>query len=187
MKYTMTLMALGLSAALLTGCGSSGDDITTPSNASGIQGTGPGNTPETTADAKASLLGTWVRECDYDEDDDVSGIAEVTFREDGTLTFSVTDYPTKDCTGDSIEEYSEEEEYKVGAKTVGSDGKVAFEFDVFGEDDGEKFRDYFMVRYTSTELLFSGEKEDDSQPDGETPQTRNDYFDPDDKGFSKKK
>ena len=40
MKYTMTLMALGLSVALLTGCG--GGDSKVPTNASGIQGTGAG-------------------------------------------------------------------------------------------------------------------------------------------------
>ena len=73
MKYTMTLMALGLSAALLTGCGSSNDDGTTGASAninpSGIQGTGPGNTPETTKDAEASVLGTWERACKYDDFD----------------------------------------------------------------------------------------------------------------------
>ena len=45
-----------------------------------------------------------------------------------------------------------------------------------------------MVRYTSTELFFSDEKEDDSQPNGETPETRNDYFPADGGrgGFTKK-
>ena len=118
-----------------------------------------------------------------------SELNEVTFRADNTLTFKETKYPTKDCSGDSTEEDSFEEEYKIGTKTVGSDGKTAFEFDTFGEENGEKYREYFMVRYTSTELFFSDEKEDDSQPNGETPETRNDYFPADGGrgGFTKKK
>ena len=193
MKYTMTLMALGLSAALLTGCGSSNDDGTTGASAninpSGIQGTGPGNTLKL---LKMQRLVFWVRgkeHVKYDDFDGESELNEVTFRADNTLTFKETKYPTKDCSGDSTEEDSFEEEYKIGTKTVGSDGKTAFEFDTFGEENGEKYREYFMVRYTSTELFFSDEKEDDSQPNGETPETRNDYFPADGGrgGFTKKK
>jgi hypothetical protein len=153
-----------------------------PENPSGIQGTGPGNTPVKTEDAKASILGTWERGCIYDEYDNESRKTELTFKADESYTFKSIVYPTKYCTGDSTGEKVETGTYKLGKFTKGEDGKPAFEFDIHAVQEDK----YFMVRFTSSELIFTDNKDDHSQPNEETPETRNNYFSETKEAFTKK-
>lgn len=183
MTYKIAIMAVGLSVSMLIGCGGGNDDGNLPGTPSTP---GAGTIPNTIEEAKASILGTWESVCEYDAPNDASFVLEVTFRENDTLAFSGSKYPTNDCSGDSIGALSKEGTYKVGAKTKGSDEKEAFELETSVEEDGVVSTEYLMVRFTATILHFSIENEVTPQLDGKTPATRYNYFNADDLGFTKK-
>lgn len=159
MTYKMTLMALGLGAAMLTGCGSSNDD-----------GDNEIVIPETTAQAEVSIVGAYKKACEYYEMYDESYIGEVTINADKTWVYKETAYPTKDCSGDSIGSEGESGTYEVGALTKGSDGEPAFEFDTTVTDGPAR---YSMIRFTATRLI---DADEDDTFDGRTPETRANNF-----------
>ena len=123
------------------------------------------------------IIDTWLGLCHYAEDTDESYQAQLLLNIDLSFIYTEKIYPTNDCTGDyHTEQNTEIGTYKLGARTKGEDGKPAFNFERHTLVDNKINDEYFMVRLTSSELIFTDQKEDYSQPNGESIQTRNNYF-----------
>jgi len=124
-----------------------------------------------------SIIDNWLGSCHYDEYTDESYQAQLLLNIDLSFVYTEKIYPTHDCTGDyHTEQNVEIGTYKLGEQTKGEDGKLAFNFETHALVENKINNEYFMVRITSTKLIFTDEKEDNSQPNGESIQTRNNYF-----------
>lgn len=124
----------------------------------------------------APIIGIWEGNCHYQENDDESYQAELTFSVDSSYTYIEKTYPTHNCSGDYTLLHKDIGTYSLGNKTRASDGKLAYDFEIHTLQEGEMDDEYFMIRFTDKILTFTDEKEDYSQPNGETPQTRNNFF-----------
>jgi len=123
------------------------------------------------------ITDTWIGTCHYDENTDESYQAQLLFNIDLSFVYTERIYPTHDCTEDyHTEQNTEIGTYKLGTRTKGEDGQLAFNFETHTLIDNKVNDEYFMVRITSSQLIFTDEKEDHSQPNGENIQTRNNYF-----------
>ena len=180
MKYTIMLITGILSASLLTGC-----DLLKTSDTNQLEHHEI-DLPkvQTISFAKVTpnqtkIIGDWVGKCHYDEYADESYQAELLMHENLSYIYTEKIYPTYDCTGDYSEEQNKDVgAYKLGEKTKASDGKSAFDFETHSYQEGKRNDEYFMVRFTDSTLVFTDENIDNSQPNGETLQTRNNYFNP---------
>jgi len=150
MKYKMTLMALGLSAVMFTGCGggSSSDSASTSSSASNI--------PTTTAEAKARILGNWESACQGEGSSYRKSF--LSFAET-TGNFSEKTYTSSDCSDASLDSVQQDNafSYTVGAATKGANNEDAFEFDIPGND-------YMMVRFDESAMYFSDSNGQETSP-----------------------
>lgn len=149
----MTLMALGLSAAMFTGCGggSSSDSASTSSST-------PSNIPATTVEAQARILGNWESACQGEGSSYRKSF--LSFAET-TGNFSEKTYTANDCNDASLDSVQQDNSfsYTVGAAVKGANNEDAFEFDLIGEE-------YMMVRFDESAMYFSdshGQKTSPSQ------------------------
>ena len=142
MTNKMGLMALGLSMALLSGCGSSGgsDDPTAP------------------VDVATKIVGTWLGDCHQNGVNDYS-LEQITFNADGSGMYYGSDYDVAGCDPQNVvESYDTTFDYTIGATVAAADGADAVELnlDAPGTDDW-----YTMVRFDADNLLLAdGENSD---------------------------
>ena len=161
MTKKMGLMALGLSMALLSGCGSSSDEGTTDPN-----------TPDEVA---KNIVGTWMTGC-MEDDPGWFYVETLTFNANGTGSWEEKEYDAAGCNeADLTETESDNFTYEIGEATQGADGKDAVEIDVTGDQMGDL---YTMVRFHAGKLCFADSDEGDIN-DGTTPAKReNDFSEP---------
>ncbi len=151
MKYKMTLMALGLSAVMFTGCGggSSNNDSDAPT-------TSTSNIPTTTAEAQAKILGNWESACQGEGSSYRKSF--LSFAET-TGNFSEKTYTANDCNDASLDSVQQDNSfsYTVGAAVKGANNEDAFEFDLIGEE-------YMMVRFDESAMYFSDSHGQETSP-----------------------
>ncbi len=126
---------------------------------------------------KQHIIGEWQGVCYSDQEYDESYQAELTLNPDLSFSYIEKIYSAENCIGDSYSEQNAKTGlYKLGKLTQGDDGKEAYEFEIHTSQNGQREDKYFMVRFTTSNLIFTDENFDNSQPDGKTPQTRNNHF-----------
>ncbi len=174
MKYTIIFATGLLGTILFTGCSTEETSNNTITHLQKIQTTSIFKESEP---SQQKIIGTWIGECHYEEYNDESYQAELTFNTDLSFSYVEKIYPTQECGGDYYSQQNIEiGKYTLGKVTKGADGEQAYNFETHSLKDSTMNDEYFMVRVTSSTLIFSDEKIDNSQPDGKTPQTRNNYF-----------
>ncbi|MCF6243417.1 MAG: hypothetical protein L3J43_00080 [Sulfurovum sp.] len=174
MKYTMIFTASLLSVSLFTGC-----DLnkTSDNETDSCQSIQTDIHHKKTNPLQKNIAGTWLGNCHYDEDYDESYQAELIFNLDLSFNYIEKTYPTEDCLGDSYNEGNKKlGSYKIGDITRSENNEKAYEFETHSLINSQIEDKYFMVKITSSRLIFTDEKIDQSQPNGKTLQTRNNYF-----------
>ena len=174
MKYTI-IFAMGiLSASLFTGCNI---EETSNNNVAHLQKIQTSSMLKESEPTQQKIIGTWKGACHHEEYNDESYQAELTFNPNLSFTYIEKIYPTQDCVGDYYTEQNKDiGSYSLGQVTIGADGEQAYNFETHSIKDSGMNDEYFMVRFTGSTLVFTDENRDNSQPNGETPQTRNNYF-----------
>lgn len=171
MKKSMGLMALGLSMALLSGCGSS-DDIVNDIVDDIVEDTEVLNTP---AVVEKNIVGTWSVGC-VNDDDGSSESDIVILNADGTGGFEGAEYTAPDCNeADEGESWTGSFTYEVGEATVGSNDEAAVELNLEVTEDGVTGPYYTMVRFTTADTWLMAD-DGDENADADTPETREDIF-----------
>jgi len=134
MKHRHILISLGLGAALLSGCGSSGD-------------------------AENEIVGTWHKNCYLPTGSDKYRTMDFVLNADNTGLGKKTYYSDEDCTLDA-NPHEWDFVYNVGEKTVGDDGKEAYELDQSGGTGDGAWAYYTMFRFLDNgNLLTAGTSE----------------------------
>ena len=153
MKYRHILISLGLGAALLSGCGTSGD-------------------------TENAIVGTWHKNCYLPTGSDQYRIKDLVFKSNNTGHLKKTYFDNEDCTlNPRVEEA--DFAYEVGEKTLGDDGKEAYELNL--SDEAWVF--YRMFRFKSNgNFLASGSSE---TRDGKSKAQRANHFNPNWTGYVK--
>jgi len=176
MKYTMIFTVGILSASLFTGCSI---EETSNNNVAHLQKIQTSSMLKESEPTQQKIIGTWKGACHHEKYNDESYQAELTFNANLSFTYIEKIYPTQDCAGDYYTEQNKDiGSYSLGQVTKGADGKQAYHFETHSiqtQDSGMN-DEYFMVRFTDSTLIFTDENMDSSQPNGKTPQTRNNYF-----------
>jgi hypothetical protein len=124
----------------------------------------------------APIIGIWEGDCHYQENDDESYQTKLTFSVDSSYIYTENTYPTHNCSGDYTLLHKDIGTYSLGNETRASDGRLAYDFEIHIVDEGKINDEYFMIRFTDKVLIFTDKKYDYSQPNGETPDTRNNFF-----------
>lgn len=164
MTKKMGLMALGLSMALLSGCGSD-DNNTLPTPPAPVD-------PNTPTEVVKNIVGTWMTGCVNGDND--SWTDTLTLNADGSGLTKSADYDAPGCNpADEVDSSDEAFTYTIGEATIGSDGEVAVELDA----EFEWGMHYTMVHFDAVLDLYVADSDDIN--DGETPETRADDFDED--------
>jgi len=162
MTKKMGLMALGLSMALLSGCGSNNDDD---------GGNGGGSTLNTPAEVEKNIVGSWSVGCINDK----GGWSETDgaiFNADGTGDHQGAEYDAPGCNPeDEVDSWGGAFTYAVGEATTGSAGEDAVELDIHSE--GWDY--YTMLHFNDVDKYLMADGDEDAG-EGETPETRNSNF-----------
>ena len=173
MTKKMGLMALGLSMALLSGCGSDNDVVDSGVDSgvdAGDSGSGGDITLNTPAEVEKNVVGIWSVGCVNDDSDGTSGTDKVTLKDDGTGSYIGADYDAPGCTGNVIDSWAGSFKYIIGEATTGAAGEAAVEVDLL--EEGLDL--YTMLHFTSvnTFMMASGGEDDGDS----TPETRSNDF-----------
>jgi len=174
MNNKITLIAILLNTILFTGCNTETNH--TQNSQLDMVKTQLLPTLKKEVNPHTPIIGTWEGNCHYQENDDESYQAELTFALDASYTYSEKTYPTANCSGDYTLQHKDIGTYALGDRTRASDGEVAYDFEIHTLEEGQMNDEYFMIRFTNKALIFTDEKHDYSQPNGETPLTRNNFF-----------
>lgn len=170
MKKKMGLIALGLSMALLSGCGSS-DDIIDNIVDDIVDDAGVLNTPVV---VEKNIVGNWLTACITTGSG--SEIERLIFDANGTGQYKSGEFSAPGCNdADAISSEEDTFNYTIGEATTGSKGEAAVELD-YGVS-GETY--YTMVHFATVDNMNTASSEDDDINDGGTPETRENVFDSD--------
>jgi hypothetical protein len=174
MNYKITLLSTLLAILIFTGCNN--ETSYTEKNLENITQAKLPPALKKLQNSQQPIVGIWLGDCHYEESDDESYQAELTFNLDASYSYIEKTYPTHNCSEDYTILHEDIGTYSLGDKTKASDGKSAYEFEIHTLEEGVMNDEYFMLRLTDKTLIFTDEKDDNSQPNGETPQTRNNFF-----------
>ena len=153
MTTKVTLVAIGLSLVLLTGCGDSnnsnnGDNNTNTNEGSNMETTVDLKNSSTLEEMKTSIIGSWFYTC-INEEEGVWGTTMDTYKSDNTVVHEEKKYSEADCNENAlIEEFSISATYALGEKVTDSEGQDAFELDLIDSD----FAMYKIARIVDDKL-----------------------------------
>ena len=168
MTKRMGLMALGLSMALLSGCGSDND---VDGGTGDIGDTGDNTTLNTPAEVTKNIVGTWDEGCtEYDGGSETSLLVI----NDNKGTFNGSWYPSPDCSGDAEDSWGGTFTYTIGEATKGSAGEDALELNLIISEDGDIENYYTMAHFYTVDKM--GLAHNDDNDEENTPETRHNIF-----------
>jgi len=177
MKKKMGLIALGLSMALLSGCGSDSDTVVDQvvdqidDQVDQIEDQVDQVVLNTPAEVTKNIVGNWLSACVTTGSG--SEIASLIFEAAGTGQYKSREFSTPGC-NDANAISSEEDTftYTIGEATTGSMDEAAVELD-FGIS-GDAY--YSMVHFSTVDKMNIATSDDGDTNDGETSETRENVF-----------
>ncbi len=170
-------MALGLSMALLSGCGSSDDivDNIVDNTVDDIVSDTSDSLLNTPTVVEKNIIGDWLNACES-TDDGGSEIYRVIFNSDSTGEYKEAEFSAPGCNdADAIDSREGRFTYTIGDATSGSNGEDAVEVDFVMLDEGDAAY-YTMVHFTTVDKFDMATSEDGDTNDGATPDTRENVF-----------
>jgi len=177
MTKTMGLMALGLSMALLSGCGSSDDivDNIVDNTVDDIVSDTSDSLLNTPTVVEKNIIGDWLNACEP-TDDGGSEIDRVIFETASTGEYKGAEFSAPGCNdADTIESWQGRFTYTIGDATSGSNGEDAIEVNLVLLDEGNAAY-YTMLHFTTVDKFNMATSEDGDTNDGKTPDTRENVF-----------
>jgi len=117
----------------------------------------------------ASMAGTWKASC-YQLPNGKYAARQVILETDGSVIGDMTIYKDAACTKE-LKKVHKEYSMKMGKKTVGDDGEVAYEVDKVGKTG---WKVYTMIRMVSPTIIMPADKT--KARDGSTPELRMNHY-----------
>ena len=178
MTKTMGLMALGLSMALLSGCGSSDDiidDVVEDIVDDVVDTIDPDTLLNTPAVVEKNIVGEWLTAC-IDTENGGSEIDRAIFANDGTGQYKGGEFSAPGCNdADGIDSWEGTFTYTIGEATSGSAGEDAVELDIVLVDEGNAGY-YAMAHFITVDSFNMSADDEENGLIGDTPETRSNVF-----------
>ena len=183
MTKRMGLIALGLSMALLSGCGAVDDLVEKYTDEEEYQEEYQEQQDEVLnipSVVGKNIIGIWSQGC-VNTLDGSSGSGTLIFSDAINGSYEGADYNAPGCNpGDEVDSWSGAFTYIIGEATKGAGGEDAVDLDLVLSESGNTMDYYTMVRFTAADKFIMADDGDENS-DADTPETRENIFEGEEK------